>query len=272
MDSIGFDPASLDYLLISHSDLDHQGGNAPMLDASPRAKVICHKLDRPWIESTEALIQGRYSQFEADHGIGYGDEGKNGIRADTLSAPVDITLEGGEEFRLGADWTVEAVHTPGHTWGHLAVYDPRGKTMIAGEAAIWNAILTEDWQPAMPPTYCYVDTYLATQEHLLAMNIDVFSSAHWPVQRGPNVGDFIRESRNFCLLVEKKLLEFAAEKPGFTLREAIDTLGPQLGSWPQAANQDFSYGMLGNLDRLSKRGILTTDRNSQNLTIWSLTK
>jgi len=158
MDSIGFDPSSLDYILISHSDLDHQGGNQPMKAASPRAKVICHNLDRPWIENTEAIIKGRYSQFEADHGIGYPDSAKDGIRADCLSTPVDITLEGGEQFRLSEDWAIEAVHTPGHTWGHLAVYDSRSKTIIAGEAAIWNAILTNDWQPAMPPTYCYVDT------------------------------------------------------------------------------------------------------------------
>jgi type IV pilus assembly protein PilB len=92
------------------------------------------------------------------------------------------------------------------------------------------------------------------------MDIDTYSGAHWPVQRGTEVGEFIRESRNYCLLVEQKLLDFAAEKPGFTLRQAIETLGPQLGSWPEGANQDFSYGMLGNLDRLTRRGILTTDR------------
>jgi len=105
---------------------------------------------------------------------------------------------------------------------------------------------------------------------MLAMDIDTYSGAHWPVQKGAAVGEFIRESRNFCLLVEQKLLDFAAEKPGFTLREAIETLGPQLGSWPQDTNQDFSYGMLGNLDRLTRRGILITDRNQDNFMTWSL--
>lgn len=270
MKSIGFDPQKLTYILISHSDLDHQGGNQPMKQAAPRALVTCHNLDRAWIEDTEALIVGRYSQFEADHGIGYGEAGKNGIRQDCLSTPVDLTLEGNEQFRLSPDWVVQAVHTPGHTWGHLAVYDPRSKTMIGGEAALWNAILTDDWQPAMPPTYCYVDTYLATQEHLMAMDIQTYLPAHWEVRSGQAVKEFFSESRNYCLLVEQKLIEFARSHAPFTLRQAVDQVGIQLGSWSKEANQDFSYGMLGNLNRLTQRGILKTARNQDGLVTWTL--
>ncbi|MCB9114966.1 MAG: hypothetical protein H6639_08445 [Caldilineaceae bacterium] len=75
---------------------------------------------------------------------------------------------------------------------------------------MWTAILDDDWQPAMPPTYCYVDTYLATQDRLLAMDIDLLAPAHWPLQEGPAVAEYISESRNYCLLVERALLDFAA--------------------------------------------------------------
>ncbi|MCL4830153.1 MAG: MBL fold metallo-hydrolase [Caldilinea sp.] len=268
MRSIGFDPAQLTYIVISHSDIDHQGGNAPMKAAAPQALLVCHNLDRPWVEDTEALIEGRYSQFERDHGIGYGEEGKAGIRAGCLSHPLDLTLVGGEHFRLSRDWVVEVVHTPGHTWGHLTILDPRSRTLISGEAAMWNAILDDDWAPAMPPTYCYVDVYLATQDRLMAMHIDQLAPAHWPLQQGAAVAEFLNESRNYCLLVERKLMEFAHNTGGFTLREAIDQLGPTLGRWPTAANQDFSYGMAGNLESLTKRGRLRTERNAADLITW----
>ncbi len=109
---------------------------------------------------------------------------------------------------------MEAVHTPGHTWGHLAIFDPRSRTMISGEATMWTAILDDEWQPAMPPTYCYVDTYLATQDRLLAMEIDLLASAHWPLQQGPAVAEYVSESRNYCLLVERTLLSFAHRSRG----------------------------------------------------------
>ena len=269
MRSIGFDPARLTYIVISHSDIDHQGGAAPMKVVAPQAILACHNLDRPWVEATEALIQGRYAQFEQDHGIGYGDEGKAGIRAGCLSHPLDLTLAGGERFRLSREWTVEAVHTPGHTWGHLAIYDPRSHTLISGEATMWTAILDDEWQPAMPPTYCYVDTYLATQDRLLTMGIDLLAAAHWPLQQGPAVAEYVSESRNYCLLVERALLDFA-RNGSFTLRVVIDQLGPTLGRWPAGANQDFSYGMAGNLESLTKRGRLRTERNAAGLITWRL--
>ncbi len=272
MVSIGLDPTDLTYILISHSDLDHQGGNAPMKATAPQAVLMCHNLDQAWVEDTEALINGRYSQFEQDHGIGYGEATKEGIRADCQSHPLDMTLSGGERLRLSADWFVEAVHTPGHTWGHLAVFDPRSKTLISGEASMWTSILDDDWQPAMPPTYCYVDTYLTTQERLLSSDIEMLSPSHWPIQQGPEVAEFLSESKNYCLHVEQKLLDLARDMGTFTLRQAIESLGPRLGIWPAETNQDFSYGMLGNLNSLTKRRLLQTARNADNLIIWSLAR
>ena len=270
MASIAFDPAQLTWIVITHSDLDHQGGNAEMIAASAQACLLCHRLDRPWVEETEALIAGRYAQFEADHGIGYGDAGKAAIRQDCHSAPVDLTLLGGEEFRLSADWEVEAIHTPGHTWGHLSIYDRRSRTLIAGEASMGNAIPDDAWQPAMPPTYCYVDTYLATQERLLSMPIEQLASAHWPIQRGTAVRPYIAESRNYVLHVESALLEFGRRNGPFTLRHAVEQLGPTLGSWPASTNQDFSYGMAGNLESLTKRGVLHSGRNAAGMIEWRL--
>ncbi|MDZ4764312.1 MAG: MBL fold metallo-hydrolase [Chloroflexota bacterium] len=271
MHSIGFDPATLNYILISHSDVDHQGGNAPMKRHAPNAILLCHNLDRTWIEDTEALILGRYAQFEQDHDIGYGDAGKADIRADCLSAPIDLTLEGGERFYLSPDWYIEVIHAPGHSFGHLVVYDPRSKTLISGEAAIWTAILADDWTPTMPPTYCQVDTYLATIARLAAMDIEIMSPAHWRVQRGAgDVGAFLRESRDFCVLIEHKLMNLAHAGAAFTLRDAIERISPAVATWTPPVHQDFSYGMLGNLVSLTGRGLLTTERNERGLVTWSL--
>ncbi len=269
MQRIGFDPTRLTYILITHSDVDHQGGNAPMKRAAPDALFLCHNLDRPWIESADALVKGRYSQFERDHGIGYGEAGKAGIYADLDCCPMDMTLEGGETFRLSPNWQVEALHTPGHTWGHLAIFDPRSRTLVSGEASMSTNIPKVDWSPAMPPTYCYVDTYLGTQERLMGMDIDLLASAHWQLQRGTAVRDFIRESKNYVLHVESRLLALAQAHP-FTLQQAIDELSPSLGEWAPAASIDFSFGMTGNLDRLVNRGLLTTARNAEDHVVWSL--
>ncbi len=68
-----------------------------------------------------------------------------------------------------------------------------------------------------------------------------------------------------------RLLDFAAEAAGnLPCDEAIEALGPTLGGWPAAANQDFSYGMAGNLDSLTRRGLLESVRNVDGPIAWRL--
>src|SRR5260221_8712013 len=76
MQKIGFDPARLDYVLITHSDIDHQEGNPAVRKVAPMSIFMCHNLDKPWVESMQALDNGRYRQFAADHGIGQAREGR----------------------------------------------------------------------------------------------------------------------------------------------------------------------------------------------------
>ncbi len=270
IDSIGLDREKLKYIVISHSDLDHQGGNQPMKEAVPHALLMCHNLDKAWIEETDALIEGRYMQFDADHGFETTEQARADIHKDTLSYPIDMTLEGGERFRLSPDWYVEAVHTPGHTWGHLAVYDPKSKTMAAGEAALWNAILDIDWNPVLPPTYCYVDTYLATIERLMGMDIETYSSAHWQLKAGDDVQDFLHQSKNYCLFVEQTLLDYGKVNSPFTLKDAMRDLSDKVGEWGDEGAGLLTFPFAGNLARLVARGQLQTGRNVDGLVTWSV--
>lgn len=52
----------------------------------------------------------------------------------TLPEP-DIWLEGGEEIKVG-DYTLRVINTPGHTPGHLALYEPNHKFLISGDTLL----------------------------------------------------------------------------------------------------------------------------------------
>ena len=270
MESIGFDRERLTYIVISHSDVDHQGGNAPMKAAAPQAKIFCHALDLPWIESAEAILRGRYMQFDEPHGLVTSAEEQASILAETLTCPLDGTLAGGERFRLGPDWWVRVINTPGHTFGHIALYDERSRTLLAGEAAIWHAILDMNGRPALPPTYCYVDSYLQTIDRLLELPIDAYSGAHWPLYRDENdIQAFLRESREYCLFVEEQLLRFAAERRKFTLKEALAELTPRVRRWDESGDGLATFPFCGNLARLTQRGLLREGRNAAGHVEWS---
>jgi glyoxylase-like metal-dependent hydrolase (beta-lactamase superfamily II) len=258
MRQIGLAPDRIDLVAITHSDVDHQGGNDVIKQAAPRALFACHALDAPWIESPEALIAGRYSQFEAKHGIGPGPQGKAETASACLShVRMDWHLQGGEEFRIDRDRYLTFIHTPGHSWGHTVVWDEQTGTMIAGEAALWKTILGLHNQPALPPTYCYIDTYEATLERLMAMPIRTYSGAHWPVQKGNDAKAFLAESLAYCRETEQTLLHLLqdAAEP-MTLKEIITRLNATLGTWPESSSQDLAYPLAGHLQRLVNRGLI----------------
>ena len=267
LEQIGVPLAKLRYVLTSHADFDHSAGNRSLRELAPHALFLCHALDRPMIEDLELMISARYGEFAADHGIDESDESKSFIRNSARHVPVDISLQGGEAIRLGADWTVQVLHTPGHSRGHLSVYAARSETLIICDAALWNAVLRKDGKPAFPPTYRYVESYIATIQRFQAMRVATLLTSHYPIYRGAAVAEFLAESRAYVDRVDQTLLDTLAKAPTPpTMRELCAELGPKLGEWPDAASIYLVNPLQGHLERLVQYGVVETGRRAGLLT------
>jgi glyoxylase-like metal-dependent hydrolase (beta-lactamase superfamily II) len=62
----GAEPARIRYVINSHCDWDHHGGNGAVRDLAPAAVLCCHKLDRQLVEDTDLLFARRYDELAAD--------------------------------------------------------------------------------------------------------------------------------------------------------------------------------------------------------------
>lgn len=267
LDQIGLAPSRIRYVLTSHADFDHTAGNRSIQEMAPRALFLCHALDQPMIEDIEVMIRARYGEFAADHGIDETAESKQFIRTSSRHVPVNITVSGGETIRLGAKWQVEVFHTPGHSRGHLSVYDARSQTLIICDATLGNAVLRKDGKPAFPPTYRYVDSYVATMNRFRGMNAKLLLTCHYPVYQGPGVAEFLAESRAYVDRVDQVLLaELASVSTPPTMRELCTTLSPRLGEWPDTASSFLVYPLQGHLERLVQYGAVVTGRRDRLLT------
>jgi glyoxylase-like metal-dependent hydrolase (beta-lactamase superfamily II) len=119
----------VDLVINTHADSDHCGGNADWRRLSPRTLLTCGDADRTLIEDPAVMWATRYNAYDALHGIHYDDATHVATLAMLGAAqPIDFTWRGGETLRLGPDWSVELRAVPGHTAGHLAVFDPRSRT------------------------------------------------------------------------------------------------------------------------------------------------
>src|SRR3712207_5834059 len=106
LDSVGLDPADLDFVLNTHADVDHFGGNAVVRGAAQRAVLCAHAADVPWIESRGRILHERYGWY-ATHDVDYAPDTKHWLGgALGPDVPVDLHLAGGENFRLGPGLSV----------------------------------------------------------------------------------------------------------------------------------------------------------------------
>lgn len=267
LDQIGLSPARIRYVLTSHADFDHTAGNRSLQEMAPSALFLCHALDQPMVEDIEVMITERYGEFAVDHAIDESDESKAFIRNSSRHVPVNMTVSGGETIRLGNFWQVEILHTPGHSRGHLSVYDARSQSLIICDATLGSAVLRKDGKPAFPPTYRYVDSYVASMNRFRGMPVKTLLTSHYPVYTGLGVAEFLTESRAYVDRVDRALVdELTAAGAPRTMRELCTNLGPKLGEWPDAASIFLVYPLQGHLERLVQYGLVVTGRRDGLLT------
>jgi glyoxylase-like metal-dependent hydrolase (beta-lactamase superfamily II) len=193
---LGIPPTRLGHILITHPDVDHFGGNGAMKRAAPQARLVAHALDRHLIESRERILAERYGWYAA-HGLDYAPDTLAWIR-DNLGpdVPLDATVQDGDWLDLGGRG-VRVVHLPGHSAGHLGVWEPATRTALIGDAVLERGLYDVDGRLLSPPPYFAVTPYLDSIARLEQLAPAQLLTAHYPVLSGEAVSRFLGASRGF---------------------------------------------------------------------------
>jgi glyoxylase-like metal-dependent hydrolase (beta-lactamase superfamily II) len=271
LNGLGLVVEDLDLLVITHSDLDHQGGVHALASESRRLIVACGVLDRELVSDPDALVARRYSAYEK-HGIEYGEDALAWIREMSGEArPVDVGLAGGETIRLGPGCELSVLHVPGHSPGHLALFDPRSGALFAGDCVQGSVYPGLDGAPKLCPTYTDVDPYLDTIASLEALSPSELHGCHWPAQRDGDVRTFLAETRGYVDTVDELVQDCLGAVPsGLTLRELIEACNARLPEpWGAETAPELVYSLHGHLERLVHQGRVTVAGDAPPLFRWS---
>lgn len=161
-------PSDIDMVIVTHSDHDHFGGLGAIKNANPAVALTCGDQDRFMVEDPETTYSFRYNHYAADHGIAFDDDARAAIMEDLGNAQqIDFTWSGGETLRIGPDWLLEIHHVPGHTYGHLCVFDTKNRAIFGGDGVQGSVYPSVEGGAALGPTYLYVDSYLTTIRYLI---------------------------------------------------------------------------------------------------------
>jgi glyoxylase-like metal-dependent hydrolase (beta-lactamase superfamily II) len=243
-------------VVVTHADLDHQGGLAGLRDALPAARMACGFADMALVGVPEQLVADRYDAYNHAHGMRYGDADLRWMRA-MYGGPVwiDLPLSGGEELTLGGR-TLRFLHAPGHSAGHLMVHDAASGELFTSDAVHGAFIPATDGSAALPPTYEEIDPYLATIDLVERLDPRVVHSGHWPVREGTAIAAWLTESREYVAALDAALHERLGAPA--TLRELCDHAHARLGPYASGPIA-LMFAVHGHVRRLVRGGCVAVD-------------
>ncbi|MEW6636366.1 MAG: hypothetical protein AB1425_06075, partial [Actinomycetota bacterium] len=148
-------------------------------------------------------------------------------------APVDAGLRGDETLRLGPECRVEIMHLPGHTPGHLGIWDPRSEAAIIIDAVLERGIYDREANLLIPPRYFDAALYGGTIRRLLSMRPEHLLTAHYPPMQGREALNFLDRSLRFVRDVDREVRQGVSE--GVTdLWELTKRVDAKVGPYPES--------------------------------------
>ncbi|OGP55333.1 MAG: MBL fold metallo-hydrolase [Deltaproteobacteria bacterium RBG_13_52_11b] len=190
-----------------------------------------------------------------------------GFRFRAKAGLVFHILKEGDLIRIG-DYAFTCLETPGHSWGHMCLYEPHRKILVAGDHILNDIspniqLWSDEWNP--------LKAYLSSLDKVYGLDIELVLPGHRGILR--NGKERIRELKHHH---QERLEEITSilEKGGMNAFEIGSRMSWDIvyDSWDvfPVSQKWFAIGeVLAHLKYLEEEGILR--RETQNQTrIYSL--
>ena len=175
----------INWVVVTHVHPDHFGLAAKLRELCG-AKIVMHRADAE-------LIHARYVDYAGlveDTGKMLLSEGVPADEADEMressvwaaqfvtAAEPDVVVEDGDTVSNGT-FQLEVLHTPGHTPGHICLYDPRKRRLFCGDVILFDAIPHVGVHPQSGGDP--VGDYMQSLEYLGQKSVSFVFPGHGPV-------------------------------------------------------------------------------------------
>lgn len=167
------DRDKVSYILLTHVHIDHAGATGDLLDYLPNTKVIVHPKGAPHLSDPEKLWQGSLQTTEE---LAEMQGRPQNVPQERISPVEEATT-----IRLGNDFELEVIHTPGHASHHMSFLERNTGMLFAGEAGGIYVPKIDLLRPATPPPL-RLDHELSSIDKLLKRSLGTIYYAHFGPQ------------------------------------------------------------------------------------------
>lgn len=195
----------LKYVLLSHFHFDHTG-SAAFLRERYGAKVVAHRLERPLVEEPVRTTRSDFPRLfgvsardlladfnlRAGESLGPYADSEIFARCWNFPVPVDLEVEEGDVLEVG-DLRLSIVHLPGHTPGHVGLWNPARRSLYVADLGNFPA-------PIHPHPIGDAEAHLRSIRKARALDAEYLFEGHFPA-----VWDSSAVRRRFDHLLEQQL-------------------------------------------------------------------
>ncbi|MCZ8516193.1 MBL fold metallo-hydrolase [Paenibacillus filicis] len=177
----GVQAERINRVVLTHQDVDHIGALPQLLAETPHpVEVSAHSLEMPYIQGEKPLLRFTAEALaEIETWPEAFSSAFKRLIANPPKAAVDRTLADGDRLPYGGGLVV--IETTGHTPGHISLYHPSSKTLIAGDAltAAGDRLLGPDPRSTLEPAAA-----LQSLRRLASYDIETVICYHGGLYRG----------------------------------------------------------------------------------------
>ena len=189
--------AKLSAIVSSHFHEDHCGNNRRLLELCPQLTVYAHPLDAPHM--VHPTIPSWYRRFL------FGP-----VEAHEVSAlPTQLRLRSGR--------TLKRYDTPGHTPGHICLYDEENQILFGGDLFLDVSV------DSQLPEVNALD-WIESLKRISELEILLFLDGHGAVLRGEEVHAQLREKLLFLEALRARVHEVVGAGTPMSLNEIVRTV------------------------------------------------
>ena len=152
----------IDLLILTHCHIDHRLTRAEILDVP----VCCHEIEKEWFSNRDLFFTDVVFKRSGLDLNGLFDFA-NGM----FDTEIDHMLTDGERVDIGGI-TLETIHTPGHTPGHIAFFIPEHNLLFSGDIDL------TPFGPFYGHDFADISDFLSSIEKLKQIGAQMVVSGH----------------------------------------------------------------------------------------------
>lgn len=203
-------------IVLTHWHFDHVGNAARLRDRAG-GEIVCHRRDRPLVEDPEAVADPHHladadvtaEGVAADFGV---DRPEDLMPAPATHPPISVDREVDDGDALPvAERRLRVVHTPGHTAGHICVFDETSRSLYLGDVMYWPA-------PMHPYPLGRAGDQLASVETCLRLGAHYLVPGHELPRCGPDdVRDYLHDLETKQVQLRRRIQTLLARSGPLTI-------------------------------------------------------